>query len=87
MYTKEFNIPVVVGDKVYYAEESKIIEREVTEVQAKFEEYYAGGTNPCSKFSGYYKLTGKDYRYPFCHIGSCHFLSKEELVKSLVSQL
>lgn len=87
MYTKEFNIPVVVGDKVYYAEESKIIEREVTEVQAKFEEYYAGANNPCSKFSGYYKLIGKDSRYPFSYIGLHHFLSKEELIKSLVSQL
>ena len=86
MYTKEFNIPVVVGDKVYYSEESKIIEREVTEVQAKFEEYYAG-TNPCSKFSGYYKLSRRDSRYPFSHIGSYHFLSKEELIKALVGQL
>lgn len=87
MYTKEFNIPVLLGDKVYYAEDSKIIEREVTEVQAKFEEYYAGDTNPCSKFSGYYKLSRRDSRYPFSHIGSCHFLSKEELIKSLVGQL
>lgn len=87
MYTKEFNIPVVVGDKVYYAEASKIIESKVTEVQAKFEEYYASPTNPCSKFSGYYKLSGKDSRYHFSLIGSCHFLSKEELIKSLISQL
>lgn len=86
MYTKEFNIPVVVGDKVYYAEASTIIEKEVTEVNAEFNEYYAD-TNPCSKFSGYYRLSGKDFRYPFSHIGLYHFLSKEELIKSLVSQL
>lgn len=87
MYTKEFNIPVSLGDKVYYAEDSKIIEREVTEVQAKFEEYYAGDTNPCSKFSGYYKLSRRDSRYPFSDIGLYHFLSKEELIKALVGQL
>ena len=87
MYTKEFNIPVLIGDRVYYAEESKIIERKVIEVKAEFNEYYAAATNPCSKFSGYYKLSGKDYRYPFCYIGLHHFLSKEELIKSLVSQL
>lgn len=87
MYTKEFNIPVLLGDKVYYAEASTIIEKEVTEVNAEFNEYYAAGTNPCSKFSGYYKLSGRDSRYPFSHIGLYHFLSKEELVKSLVSQL
>jgi hypothetical protein len=86
MYTKEFNIPVVVGDKVYCAEASTIIEKEVTEVNAEFNEYYAG-TNPCSKFSGHYKLSGRDSRYPFSHIGLYHFLSKEELIKSLVSQL
>ena len=87
MYTKEFNIPVLLGDSVYYAEESRIIERKVTEVKAEFNEYYAAATNPCSKFSGYYKLSGKDSRYPFCYIGLHHFLSKEELIKSLVSQL
>lgn len=87
MYTKEFNIPVLLGDKVYYAEASTIIEKEVTEVKAKFEESCAGTPNPCPKFSGYYKLTGKDDHYPFSHIGSCHFLSKEELIKALVSQL
>lgn len=88
MYTKEFNIPVVVGDKVYHAQASKIIENKVVEVQAEFNEYYSGSNdNPCSKFSGYYRLSGKDSRYPFSHIGSCHFLSKEELIKSLVSQL
>ena len=86
MYTKEFNIPVLLGDKVYYAEASTIIEKEVTEVNAEFNEYYAG-TNLCSKFSGYYKLIGKDDHYPFNYIGSCHFLSKEELIKALVSQL
>lgn len=87
MYTKEFNIPVLIGDRVYHAEASKIIESKVVEVKAEFNEYYAGATNPCSKFSGYYKLSGKDSHYPFSFIGSCHFLSKEELIKSLVSQL